>query len=138
MERTWRDFKGVWIPKEIWLSPELSLMEKVLFVEIHSLDNERGCYASNRHFAEFFGLSERQIRRHLASLKEKSFITITILNDTDRVMRAAGKYARVKEPQLRELREMSASLVERLSLHRPKLSTARPGTPDRNVHGGRT
>lgn len=62
MERTWRDFKGVWIPKEIWLSPELSLMEKVLFVEIHSLDNERGCYASNRHFAEFFGLSERQIR----------------------------------------------------------------------------
>ena len=138
MERTWRDFKGVWIPKEIWLSPELSLMEKVLFVEIHSLDNERGCYASNRHFAEFFGLSERQIRRHLASLKEKAFITITILNDTDRVMRAAGKYARVKEPQLRELREMSASLVERLSLHRPKLSTARSGTPDRNVHGGRT
>lgn len=138
MERTWRDFKGVWIPKEIWLSPELSLMEKVLFVEIHSLDNERGCYASNRHFADFFGLSDRQIRRHLASLKEKAFITITICNDTDRVMRAAGKYARVKEPQLRELREMSASLVERLSLHGTKLSTARPGTPDRSVHGGRT
>lgn len=138
MERTWRDFKGVWIPKEIWLSPELSLMEKVLFVEIHSLDNERGCYASNRHFADFFGLSDRQIRRYLAALKAKGFISITILNDTDRVMRAAGKYARVKEPQLRELREMSATLVERLSLHRPNLSPARLGTPDRNVHGGRT
>ena len=24
-------------------------------MEIHSLDNERGCYASNRYFAEFFG-----------------------------------------------------------------------------------
>src|SRR5512145_1551891 len=62
MERPARDFKGVWIPREIWLSPTLSLMEKVLFVEIHSLDNERGCYASNRHFAAFFGVSERQIR----------------------------------------------------------------------------
>lgn len=133
-----RDFKGVWIPKEIWLSPELVLMEKVLFAEIQSLDNERGCYAFNRHFADFFGMSDRQIRRHLASLKEKGFITITILDDTDRVMRAAGKYARVKESQLRELRQMSASLVECLSLHRPKLSTARSGTPDRNVHGGRT
>lgn len=112
-------------------------MEKVLFVEVHSLDNERGCYASNRHFAEFFGLSDRQIRRHLASLKEKGFITITIFNETDRVMRAAGKYARVKEPQLRELRDMSAALVARLSLHRPELSPGRPRTPDRNVHGGR-
>ena len=34
MEKHDRDFKGVWIPKEIWLSENLSLMEKVLFVEI--------------------------------------------------------------------------------------------------------
>jgi DNA-binding transcriptional ArsR family regulator len=138
MERIWRDFKGVWIPKEIWTSSTLSLMEKVLFVEIHSLDNERGCFASNRHFADFFGLSDRQIRRHLVALKEKGFISITILNDTDRVIRAIGKYARVKEPQLRELRDLSATLAEQLSIHRRRLSTARPHTPDRNVHGGRT
>lgn len=137
MERTWRDFKGVWIPKEIWLSPELSLMEKVLFVEIHSLDNERGCFASNRHFAEFFGLSDRQIRRYLVTLKEKGLISITILNDTDRIIRAVGRYARVKEPQLRELRQLSASLVEQMSIQRPRLSTARPQPPDRNVQGGR-
>ncbi|NBU11578.1 MAG: helix-turn-helix domain-containing protein [Proteobacteria bacterium] len=137
MERTWRDFKGVWIPKEIWLSPDLSLMEKVLFVEIHSLDNERGCYASNRHFADFFGLSDRQIRRYLVTLKAKGLISITILNDTDRVIRAAGKYARVKEPQLRELRQLAVSLTEKLSVHRSRLSTGRPSTLDRNVHGGR-
>ncbi len=47
MERSERDFKDVWIPREIWLSTELSLMEKVLFVKIHSLDNERGCFASS-------------------------------------------------------------------------------------------
>ena len=65
-----RDFKGVWIPKDIWLSRELSLMEKVLFVEIHSLDNERGCFASNRHFAEFFDVSDRQIRTYVGTLKD--------------------------------------------------------------------
>ena len=43
MEKPSRDFKGIWIPKEIWESEQLSIMEKVLFVEIHSLDNERGC-----------------------------------------------------------------------------------------------
>ncbi|SRR6266511_3303677 len=80
MERLPRDFKGVWIPKEIWLSGELSLLEKVLFVEIHSLDNERGCYASNRHFAEFFGISERQIRTYIGSLRDKGFITVSIQN----------------------------------------------------------
>jgi len=64
-----RDFKGIWIPKEIWLSPALSLMERVLFVEIQSLDNERGCFASNQYFADFFGVSDRQIRTYIVSLR---------------------------------------------------------------------
>jgi len=64
-----RDFKGIWIPKEIWLSPTLSLMERVLFVEIQSLDNERGCFASNQYFADFFGVSDRQIRTYIVSLR---------------------------------------------------------------------
>ena len=33
MEKPSRDFKGIWIPKEIWESENLSIMEKVLFVE---------------------------------------------------------------------------------------------------------
>jgi len=35
-----RDFKGIWIPKEIWLNENLTLQEKVFLVEIESLDNE--------------------------------------------------------------------------------------------------
>src|ERR1043165_6005139 len=97
MEKTQRDFKGVWIPKEIWLSRQLSLMEKVLFVEIHSLDNERGCFASNAHFAEFFDVSDRQIRTYIGSLKDKGFITVTIQNRNERVIRTTGKYARVSD-----------------------------------------
>jgi hypothetical protein len=111
-----RDFKGVWIPKEIWLSEQLSLMEKVIFVEIHSLDNERGCYASNRHFAEFFGVSERQIRTYIGSLKEKGFISVSIQNRNERVMRAIGKYARVRDADVRKLQQDRRELIHRWSV----------------------
>src|SRR3954464_14052907 len=109
MQRHERDFKGIWISREIWLSEKLSLMEKVLFVEIHSLDNERGCFASNHYFAEFFGVSDRQIRTHIGSLKTKGFVYVEIKNRNERVIRAAGKYARPTEAQKRELNALRST-----------------------------
>src|SRR5688572_27057124 len=111
-----RKYRRSWIPKEIWLSEKLSLMEKVLFVEIHSLDNERGCFASNNHFAEFFGVSDRQIRTYISSLKEKGFVTITIRNRNERVIRTTGKYARVPDTELRRLRQDHADLIHSMTL----------------------
>lgn len=116
MDRPQRDFKGIWIPKEIWLSPTLSLMEKVLFVEIQSLDNERGCYASNKYFGDFFGVSDRQIRTHIGSLKEKGFIYITIRNRNERVIRVAGKYARVPDSKMRQIRREKDALVHKMTM----------------------
>src|SRR6266480_3647755 len=113
MERTQRDFKGVWIPREVWLSEELSLMEKVLFVEIHSLDNERGCFASNRYFAEFFGVSPRQIGTYVASLKEKGFISFTIQNQNERTIRVTGKYAYGNPEKMRRLNRQMEDLTNR-------------------------
>lgn len=118
MDRPQRDFKGIWIPKEIWLSAQLSLMEKVLFVEIHSLDNERGCFASNQYFASFFGVSDRQIRTYVGSLKDKGFVTVTIHNRNERVIRVAGKYARVPESELRKLGAAREELIHRFTLRR--------------------
>jgi hypothetical protein len=113
MEKPSRDFKGIWIPKDIWESDQLSIMEKVLFVEIHSLDNEHGCYASNPYFSEFFHVSERQIQTYIALLKTKGFVTVTIQNRYERVIRAAGRYARVHREELRQLRQDQARLVHR-------------------------
>jgi DNA-binding transcriptional ArsR family regulator len=115
-----RDFKGIWISKEIWMSKELSLMEKVLFVEIHSLDNKHGCFASNRYFAEFFGVSPRQISTHIASLKEKGFITVQILNQNDRTIHAAGKFARVRDEDLIQLRQEKDELIHKMTWKRKK------------------
>jgi hypothetical protein len=116
MERPPRDFKGIWIPKEIWLSNQLSLMEKVLFVEIHSLDNEHGCYASNRYFADFFGVSDRQIRTYVGSLKDKGFISVSIKNRNERVIRVMVKHAWAKAADVRRFKERSQALVHRLSI----------------------
>ena len=72
-----RAFKGIWIPKEVWLNEELSVMEKLFLVEIDSLDNEKGCFASNKHFADFFGISKGRCSQIINRLYEKNLIEVT-------------------------------------------------------------
>ena len=75
-----RDFKGVWIPKEIWLDTELSITDKVLLAEIDSLDNENHCTASNESFSEFFKVSVPTISRSIKKLKDLGFIETEMVN----------------------------------------------------------
>ena len=90
-----RDFKGIWIPREIWLASELTLLEKIFLVEIDSLDNEQNCYASNAYFAEFFGISKGRCTQIIKSLEAKGFIQIQLIRDknviTKRVLRVVNK-----------------------------------------------
>ena len=74
-----RNFKGIWIPKEIWLSEALTLQEKVFLVEIDSLDNEEGCFACNQYFSDFFGVSKVRVSEVINSLVKKRYITSTII-----------------------------------------------------------
>ena len=69
-----RDFKGVWIPKEIWLNKELTMIEKVLLTEIDSLDNENHCIASNEYFAEFCNCGIATVTRAIKHLKDLGYI----------------------------------------------------------------
>ena len=71
-----RDFKGIWIPKDIWLSTDLKVMEKLFLVEIDSLDNEDGCYASNEHFSKLFSLSKNRCSEIIKSLEDKGYVKI--------------------------------------------------------------
>lgn len=80
-----RDFKGVWIPKEVWLDKNLTWMEKLLLVEIDSLDKEKGCFASNKYFAEFFQLSPSRISELVNQLVSKGYITTFLLYDGKQV-----------------------------------------------------
>lgn len=73
-----REFKGIWIPKEIWLS-ELTLSEKVFLAEIDSLSsNKKDCFASNAYFAKFFQMSKARCSQVIGSLEKKGLIEITL------------------------------------------------------------
>jgi len=90
-----RDFKGIWIPREIWLTSELTLLEKIFLVEIDSLDNDQNCYASNAYFADFFGISKGRCTQIIKSLEAKGFIQIQLIRDKNvikkRVIRVVRK-----------------------------------------------
>lgn len=74
-----RDFKGIWIPKNIWLSTELSALEKVLLAEIESLDSGEGCIATNQYFAGFLGVSKSWVSKLISGLEKKKFITLELV-----------------------------------------------------------
>ena len=63
-----RDFKGVWIPREIWLRKDLNALDKMIFAEIDSLDNENHCTAGNEYFAEFCQCSESKVTKTVKKL----------------------------------------------------------------------
>ncbi|MGX7099456.1 conserved phage C-terminal domain-containing protein [Globicatella sanguinis] len=94
-----RKFQGIWIPKEVWLSEELNIMEKLFLVEIDSLDNEEGCYASNKYFSEFFDISKGRCSQIINSLKDKGLIEIAYIREgkeiKKRVIRVVNKLNRV-------------------------------------------
>lgn len=69
-----RDFKGVWISREIWLDKTLTWMQKLLLVEIDSLDSHDHCFASNAHFAEHLQLSKSRISDLVSSLEKAGYI----------------------------------------------------------------
>jgi len=86
-----RDFKGIWIPKEVWISKDLSVMEKLFLVEIDSLDNESGCFASNKYFAEFFNISKSRCSQIINSLEKKNYLKINIKRDGKQIIERAIK-----------------------------------------------
>lgn len=76
-EKRERDFTGVFIPAKLYLTNKFSPREKFLLVEIYSLrkKNKSGdCFASNRHFAGFIGVSERTVQSMLNGLKTNGYV----------------------------------------------------------------
>lgn len=69
-----KDFKGVWIPKEIWLAKDLSMAEKFLMAEIIRTSVDGKCIESNKHFAYYMNKSRESIKIYMRSLVDKGYI----------------------------------------------------------------
>lgn len=104
MEELNRDFKGIWIPKGIWLDKRLNALDKIILVEIDSLDaNEEGCYASNKYLADFCQCTETKISTSIKKLVELGYIKITSFDGRKRYIKS-----RLKEIERQTLKNLKA------------------------------
>jgi len=91
-----RQFKGVWIPRKIWLADDLTIQEKVILVEIDSLETmDRGCYASNKYFSEFFKLTTQRVSQIIKSLEKKNYIKIDYITKDKQIIE---RQLRIQKP----------------------------------------
>jgi hypothetical protein len=73
-----RNFTGVFIPANIWLSKELIPSEKMLLGEIDALSKDSGwCYASRKHFAEWLQCSLPNVSYYVEKLERLGFLEVS-------------------------------------------------------------
>lgn len=84
-----RDFKGVWIPKTVWLDERLNALDKFILTEVDSLDNgERGCYASNKHIADFCQCSETKVSTSISKLIKLGYLYVQKFDGRQRELKS--------------------------------------------------
>lgn len=66
------------IPAQVRYAADIPAGAKLLYGEISSLTDARGyCFASNKYFAELYGVGVRTVQRYLDALKNAGLIRIT-------------------------------------------------------------
>ncbi len=71
--------KGFWLEIELLHDKNTTMQEKLLLIEISNLSMlDKGCIASNTHFAELFQVKKESISRSLSSLEKKGYISTEI------------------------------------------------------------
>lgn len=93
-----RDFKGVWIPKEIWLDERLTALEKVILVEIDSLDStDAHCWKSNENLAEFCQCSATKVSNAISKLIKLGYVKVNSFDGRKRRLQSCLTFS-VGEP----------------------------------------
>ena len=108
-----RDFKGVFIPKDIWCNPALDGDAKLMWGEIFALDNKFGCIAGNEHFMMMFGWKNtRKVQREIKKLNELGLISVERdIQNNSRMIRIVGKYRHLDREHIADLEKMRQELT---------------------------
>ena len=70
-----RDFKGVWIPKEIWCLKNLNITEKIVLSVVGTLsEQDEWCFANNEYFAKLLNLSKGRVSKIINVLVKKGYL----------------------------------------------------------------
>ena len=84
-----RAFKGIWIPKDVWLDNRLTALDKIILAEIDSLDTtEEGCYASNEHLSAFCQCSEWKVTTSVKKLIELGYLSTSKFDGRKRYLKS--------------------------------------------------
>ena len=75
--------KGLWLPIEVINDKVTTFQEKLVLMEISQLSMlDKGCIASNNHFAELFQIKKEAVSRCINSLEKKGYINSNIVKGT--------------------------------------------------------
>ncbi len=90
-----RDFKGVWIPKTVWLDKRLSALDKLILSGIACIcaADKYDCFASNKAIADFCGCSESKVTKSISLLASIGYLQIKSFDGRERRVNVPPKYA---------------------------------------------
>lgn len=88
-DTTTSTLEGIWIDIEILKDQNLSIQEKFVLAIIKALDKGKGCYASNRYFADLLNVTSKRASDIIRSLITKEYVVSEIENFYKRTLRVA-------------------------------------------------
>lgn len=116
-------FVGIFIPRDLVLRDDISITEKVLTAVIDSLDNSKGCWASNAYLGGIIGCGERQVREYLTRLESLGIIVRN--QNADGSRRISTVYAKaIRDLQNKSTTEENSHPPTAESSQPPRLKTA--------------
>lgn len=103
MEDLVREFKGIWIPSEVWLDDRLNALDKIILLEIDSLDStDEGCYASNKYLSEFCQCTETKISTAINKLVKLGYLEVVKFDGRKRYLKS--RLSKIKRQTLKNLK----------------------------------
>ena len=79
------------IPGSILRDDNLTYMQKLILAKITNLDNDKGCFETNKYFADLLSTSINSVSKTINQLKSMGLIEVEITNNTDRSITLAKK-----------------------------------------------
>ena len=79
------------IPGEVLRNPDLTYLQKLILAKITNLDNDKGCFATNKYFATLLSTSINSVSKTINQLLKLGLIKVEITDNTNRSMTLAKK-----------------------------------------------
>ena len=73
-----KEFKGVWIPYEIFINKKVTDKEKTIYSMILTLSKTKECIMSNSYISSMLNISKVRSSRLINSLRDKGYIKVKI------------------------------------------------------------